>query len=823
MLFSSTTLFTDLVEPQPNLYPSSLNLFGTIQFIQAHKTGYFGFSIDDLTQPAKIILQRQAYLLFSWAVLRYCCTLSNRKARAKLKKFNNINPDNFAPNENEIFLYIKNPKFLWRFSTINYKNITKLLNSDNKHIKELEIFTTYGDSSAIVPFIENSGIKADVINFDFKFKFTAYEVSEYLYSDDYHLHLMDEITNYNEFLQIILSGQCKRYKSKILSLYEEEKDRKPKKANNYNHKSTKSMINECFRLIELDKRQIEITKHSRLSSKFDTIRKSFSIKRSKSRSKSKSTSRHLTKNSNKNQTGNTLTIDDGDNVSDSLFLSSYQLPMSGFKYDGFQIPISDDPTKKDLTNLLEFDVSIIKFNDQSIEDCYTTIEKLIKSKYFINNIPENAVNFIGEINQPYPFFTMAYLNILLEKRKAEIIVDKNFLKSPTWNHTALKRKEIHPFSFYRFIYSCYGPKVDVQNSYKIGPHNEALIIYWEPPESDSQFEYYADQYSKLAQENKWVSTYSARLKKSSEEWSKFQTDCRMLIRHYKSMAKLENINNLKNDNVQQKNNTKRIEFKFVPPLLGFKENKLGANSDINSVYANDLLADKVYDYLMFNRLDVFNKNYAKICKSKPEYFGKLRKYMNTGKFRNGDIKVNAFIRKSFIIDDGEVTEMDDYQKCSHDAEISKLENNSNDDKNPSSDIDTIINEHETGIIEQDDDDDDQKCSEVKKDIDIYSIDAFSPINPYFINPVYPNPEQAPLNPYMEYILDIDHINDNITIADGSISSCNSTVGSSGTGILNIKTGNIRKPSNDSVFKPDSNPFEIFEGVHSSSSFYPSDV
>lgn len=223
--------------------PTTLSIFGTAQFSEAKNADYRGFKPSHLASCAYRILQIQCHLLYRWCLVRYLMDHSIKGNLVRQKCFD-VTPDCFQPTEDDIQLYIENPKFLWRFSKRNYSVISKLFHPGNLHSSPDSFLHSYNkDVSAIMPYLtdKNNRVKLGLkkkfkllkeINYSFcdinkykaantkyfKFCLNYYECSEFLYSDDFHLHMMDGDTSYDEFVSIILTGKCERYICQLYSL-----------------------------------------------------------------------------------------------------------------------------------------------------------------------------------------------------------------------------------------------------------------------------------------------------------------------------------------------------------------------------------------------------------------------------------------------------------------------------------------------------------------------------------------------------------------------------------------------------------------------------
>lgn len=220
-----------------NALSTANGLVGTSQFIEAKNGNYKGFNLYDLYSRAYSILKIQFYILYQVCLIRFsiCHPIAEKFLSKKLFR---LSPNSFQPNDEEIILYLREPKFLWRFSLKNYGYFATLF---SRYIPFLEYscpyydgFTTTfeKDNSPLVPYLKsttekfrdnfklkfnilksisyNNGIKIDkIINLQNKFHYkdlTTYNKNECFYSDDFQLHLMNRMFNYNDFIQVLITG-----------------------------------------------------------------------------------------------------------------------------------------------------------------------------------------------------------------------------------------------------------------------------------------------------------------------------------------------------------------------------------------------------------------------------------------------------------------------------------------------------------------------------------------------------------------------------------------------------------------------------------------
>ena len=302
--------------------PTTNTIYGTGQFIEACRSKYKNFDCKDLNRIASIILQRQIFMIYQWSLIRYC--IEDLKRISKIDKlFFNISPSNFEPESIEISLYLQNPKFLWRFSNCNYNyfvNCFKL--NDLSLIQNYCNFKTFNiDDSLIVTFLNvNSKNKFDVPRF-FQTRsiviLNDYSSIEYLYSDDFHLLMLEGNINYIAFVSYLLTGQFMGKYSKLLNIYIKS-----------SHYQLKISLKESQRMkLEIDKR-IRNEKDIKIS-KFKS--------KLKFRSRSRSTPRSTFDYNIESDIENFIeSIDKENDIMNNKLYDSIPIPANASRYIGFK-------------------------------------------------------------------------------------------------------------------------------------------------------------------------------------------------------------------------------------------------------------------------------------------------------------------------------------------------------------------------------------------------------------------------------------------------------------------------------------------------------
>lgn len=126
MRFNINPSFCNQVGPiADNNVSTAFALVGTLQFREAHNSGYFNFKKEDLINAAIPIIQKQALILYHLILFRYVFAHAV-KGNFIDEKYYNVTPDCFIPSMEEIQYYLNDPKGIFRFSAKNYYQVIKL-------------------------------------------------------------------------------------------------------------------------------------------------------------------------------------------------------------------------------------------------------------------------------------------------------------------------------------------------------------------------------------------------------------------------------------------------------------------------------------------------------------------------------------------------------------------------------------------------------------------------------------------------------------------------------------------------------------------------
>lgn len=270
-----------------------LKLMDTSQFRNSYYSKYQGISELVVFSNAKRILQFQFYELFRISFIRFNLTHSFTE-----KEFFDYSLHSFIPDEHEVNLYIKNPKFMWRFSQLNYncfKYYFKHKSPFNKlqhKITNLGFVTYDKDDSPLVDYVDfpnlrcitklksittgsnNSyvGLSSKINDYQKKFLYhhsTCMASEELMYSDDMHLHMLDtRYYTYDELVSYLISGTYNNKKSQLLKIQIKQNNNKFikgfKKLTAKVHKHEKSNINNCSNNLPTAAHELQINQVSNL-------------------------------------------------------------------------------------------------------------------------------------------------------------------------------------------------------------------------------------------------------------------------------------------------------------------------------------------------------------------------------------------------------------------------------------------------------------------------------------------------------------------------------------------------------------------------------
>lgn len=243
--------FTSMVKSQDvaclrnsHIASTAMCLLTTTQFIEAKRSGHKGFDVYDVREAVKKILAGQFLQLYRFCLIRF--SIEHRFKVLKMKRFfYNVTHDNFIVEEDEVDLYLSEPKFLWRHSASNYSIISQMFGSFfvlSSPIFKSSPLTYNRDNSCILPplrpkfngfkdeifkkFKINYNLKYEyyeidkikrLLNKNFKFQLTEFEKKEFLYSDDLYLQMLPNDVDHDDFYCALITGQ---YKQRPLMLYQ---------------------------------------------------------------------------------------------------------------------------------------------------------------------------------------------------------------------------------------------------------------------------------------------------------------------------------------------------------------------------------------------------------------------------------------------------------------------------------------------------------------------------------------------------------------------------------------------------------------------------
>ncbi|TID23256.1 hypothetical protein CANINC_003188 [Pichia inconspicua] len=203
-------------------------LLTTKQFLEAYASGYDDFEFKDLYAAASRILRVQMYQLYR--LVKTSHTLKHKLKNSFISQsFYDVTPMNFEPDQDEIELYVKNPRVIFRYSTWNHDTICRLFDAPKLRGEfTINVKTYEHDFSQIVPYLKTkhlTGAKKsffkskqktdDEIDLNyvkdsfmkyFKYELKEHECIEYLFSDDFYNHGLHVATTYMDFVCALLTG-----------------------------------------------------------------------------------------------------------------------------------------------------------------------------------------------------------------------------------------------------------------------------------------------------------------------------------------------------------------------------------------------------------------------------------------------------------------------------------------------------------------------------------------------------------------------------------------------------------------------------------------
>lgn len=196
-------------------------MFKIAKFNDPH---FLSFDRNELLHQVKSILQIQGYLLFQWSIIRL--RVENKLKHKRLHfSCSKVMPWNFFVTKSDIELYLKQPKFLWRFSVNNYEYFFSYLSKGNSacilNTSSEKLLTYDEDTSETVPPPYHPLLKrCDLVTYSKKcrklkykkllkgadlYKLYNYEESEWVFTSEYiELSKDHNLATYHEFLDYLI-------------------------------------------------------------------------------------------------------------------------------------------------------------------------------------------------------------------------------------------------------------------------------------------------------------------------------------------------------------------------------------------------------------------------------------------------------------------------------------------------------------------------------------------------------------------------------------------------------------------------------------------
>lgn len=190
---------------------TAIALLTTAQFIEARRANYAGFQQAHIHEAATAILQNQFFLLVHWTL---CYHKLSGPFSSKIHRY--LHPRNFIPSHEDISTYIAAPRFLWRFSKHNFIALTDFLKDiPIKKKFRIPVVPYTADTSLQLEYLI---VKRSSVSITIPHPLHDFHSVEYTYSLDFHLHKMKGDTTYQEFVLILLTGVCPRYRCGLYKL-----------------------------------------------------------------------------------------------------------------------------------------------------------------------------------------------------------------------------------------------------------------------------------------------------------------------------------------------------------------------------------------------------------------------------------------------------------------------------------------------------------------------------------------------------------------------------------------------------------------------------
>ncbi|GAV29986.1 hypothetical protein PMKS-003492 [Pichia membranifaciens] len=557
MLFSVCASPKWIEEPVAS---TAIALTGTTQFIEARRSDYKLFKTSDLWARANTILQIQFFMLYQWSLVRFL--IAHPTAEAFIPhKYYLVGIQNFTPEESDIRLYLQEPKFLWRFSIRNYGYFAKVFGrylpfySFTDGFADGKFATYQDDDSPLMPYIRSSG---EIVKFTLKHKLkmsqslnshgvrlerikqieskfqakilTPFEKSEYLHSDDFHLHLMGGDFDYVDFVQTLITGHTFRGPGALLQMDIQQsnqllKDEKTeKKLIKKEKKKLKKESKEQRKNKKIEAKKLKKTQRKNLSVQHSVIQQqSFSTETNISFGETLKSSMRLIRSMNSNvnsiihsssskystmnssvarerlsrrvttatlaQTNPYLSSGDHTRNTPTLLTSEFVADNGSNLY---AVNIVEEPIASvsvvehiNRSGLQEKQTDgFIGFARQSQSNEIPTPEVVEIVECF--DPPQNALPYLGRAGKVDKNLRLAHLIRLAKVRKEIVPVFNDYYTCSFWNHRALLSDCATPQSLYKVAYQYFGESINVNHFVELAGDGQLSRVGWQLPCTSTQ-------------------------------------------------------------------------------------------------------------------------------------------------------------------------------------------------------------------------------------------------------------------------------------------------------------------------------------------------
>lgn len=546
---------------------TAIALTGTTQFIEARRSDYKLFKTSDLWARATTILQTQFFMLYQWSLVRFL--IAHPPAEAFIPhKYYLVGVQNFTPEESDIRLYLQDPKFLWRFSVRNYGYFAKIFGrylpfySFTDGFADGKFATYQDDDSPLMPYIRSSG---EVVKFTLKHKLklsqslnshgvkleriiqieskfqakilTPFEKSEYLHSDDFHLHLMDGDFDYVDFVQTLITGHTFRGPGALLQMDIQQsnqllKDKKMnKKLMKREKKKLKKESKEVKKNDKLKERKLKKMQRKNLSAQHSVIQQQIqqqihSAETNVSFGETLKSSMRLIRSMNSNvnsiihSSSSKYSTMDSSIARDRLSrrVNNKSLTQSNPYLDTRIVTSSLAPdvvadTEADLHPIENVEpvasVSVIEdINGSEVHDKQLdNFAGLTRQPQIIEpptpevvdivecfDPPQNALPYLGKAGEVDKNLRLSHLIKLAKARRELVPILNDYYTCSFWNHRALLSDCAMPQSFYKVAYQYFGESINVNHFVELVGVNRLSRVGWRLPCTNLQQSNFVTRY-----------------------------------------------------------------------------------------------------------------------------------------------------------------------------------------------------------------------------------------------------------------------------------------------------------------------------------------